>query len=205
MSSLPGARLTAACDGGVPLLDWRAMAKKSSLNPHSLTGARRAALSEKVKPSLATLVDKAPSGDDWLHEVKFDGYRILAAVQGKRVKLISRNGLDWTARFAKIAGDLARLRIRDAVLDGEVVAVNAKGVSDFGALQQALSDGATGRLIYYVFDLLHCDGYDLRRSPLEERKALLVRRLVGAPTSLHCSEHHAGEGPAFFRSACEMQ
>jgi bifunctional non-homologous end joining protein LigD len=98
-----------------------------------------AVLPATVKPSLATLVDRAPAGDDWLHEVKFDGYHILARIGGGRVRLISRNGLDWTPRFKAIAGELARLKVESAFIDGEVVAVDAKGVGDFGALQDALS------------------------------------------------------------------
>jgi bifunctional non-homologous end joining protein LigD len=181
------------------------MAKKQSPGPQDLNGARQAALPDKVKPSLATLVDEAPAGDDWVHEVKFDGYRILARVEGKRVRLISRNGLDWTPRFKAIAGELAKLRAGRALVDGEVVAVNGKGVSDFGALQDALStSGATGYLLYYVFDLLYLDGYDLRRCALEDRKAMLATRLIGAPSRIHYSDHHAGDGPAFFKSACAM-
>src|ERR1041385_7404629 len=111
----------------------------------------------------------------------------------------------WTPRFKNIAGELARLKVKSAVLDGEVVAVNEKGVSDFGALQDALStSGATGDLVYYAFDLLYLDGYDLRGCGLEDRKAALARLLVGAPSRIHLSEHHAGDGPAFLQSACGM-
>jgi bifunctional non-homologous end joining protein LigD len=181
------------------------MAKTRMPDPRALNGARQLALPDKVKPSLATLVDEAPAGDDWLHEVKFDGYRILAAIEGKRVKLISRNGLDWTPRFGAIAGELAKLKVKSALVDGEVVAVNAEGVSDFGALQDALSTSdATADLLYYAFDLLYLDGYDLRRCGLEDRKAMLATRLVGAPSRIHYSDHHAGDGPAFFKTACGM-
>src|SRR5262249_9710659 len=149
-------------------------------------GSRKSGLPATIKPSLATLVDKAPLGDDWLHEVKFDGYRIMAHISDGRVRLISRNALDWTHRFKAIAGELARLKVQAAVLDGEVVAVNDKGVSDFGALQNALStSGATGELIYYAFDLLYLDGYDMRGCEHEDRKAALARALVGAPSRIH--------------------
>src|SRR5260221_8684520 len=181
------------------------MAKRQSPDPQDLSGARQTALPDKVKPSLATLVDEAPAGEDWLHEVKFDGYRILARIEGRRVKLISRNGLDWTPRFKAIAGALAKLKVKSALVDGEVVAVNAKGMSDFGALQDALStSGATADLLYYAFDLLHVDGYDLRRCGLEDRKAVLTAWLVGAPSRIHYSDHHAGDAAAFFKSACGM-
>jgi bifunctional non-homologous end joining protein LigD len=170
-----------------------------------IVGVRPAPLPATIRPSLATLVDKAPEGDDWLHEIKFDGYRILVHIEGSSVRLISRNTLDWTHRFKAIAGELGRLKAKTAVLDGEVAAVNEKGVSDFGALQDALStSGATGDLIYYAFDLLYLDGYDLRGCGLEDRKAALAKLLVGAPSRIHYSDHHAGEGPAFLKSACAM-
>jgi bifunctional non-homologous end joining protein LigD len=174
-------------------------------NAHLRAGARRAAIPELIKPSLATLVDEAPAGDDWIHEIKFDGYRILAHIESGHVRLISRNALDWTHRFKAIAGELAKLKVKAAVLDGKVVAVNEKGVSGFGALQDALStSGATGDLVYYAFDLLHLDGYDLRSCGLEERKAALARLMVAAPSRIHLSEHHGGDGPAFLKSACGM-
>src|SRR5260221_7223245 len=120
--------------------------------PATMAGATAAPLPACVKPALATLVDRAPDGNDWLHEVKFDGYRILARIGDGAVRLISRRALDWTPRFRAIAGELAQLPVKTAVLDGEVVAVNPKGVRDFGALQEAPStSGGTTRLVYYAF------------------------------------------------------
>jgi bifunctional non-homologous end joining protein LigD len=159
-----------------------------------------------VKPMLATLVEKAPAGDGWLHEVKFDGYRILARISGGAVRLISRRDLDWTPRFKAIADELTGLKVKAALLDGEVVALNPQGVSDFGALQEALSTrGGSANLVYYAFDLLHLDGYDLRGCPLEGRKAALAALLAGAPSRILYSEHHRGDGPAVYRSACSMK
>src|SRR5262249_13460709 len=151
------------------------------LDPGRVPGARQAQAPDTIKPLLATLAGEAPPGDDWLHEIKFDGYRLLAHVNGSQVRLISRNQLDWTHRFRKIAADLATLRAKPAILDGEAVALDEKGVSSFGALQQALSNGQTADLIYYAFDLLHLDGYDLRRCRLEDRKELLAGLIPGAP------------------------
>src|SRR5436309_13053866 len=109
--------------------------KPLRLYPASIESARKGHFPITVKPSLATLVEKAPDGEDWLHEVKLDGYRILAAIEGKRVRLFSRNGLDWTPRFKAIAGEFAKLRVQSALVDGEVLAFRAKGESDSGALQ----------------------------------------------------------------------
>ncbi len=139
-----------------------------------------------VEPQLATLVDDVPKGDDWIFEVKFDGYRALAAVSGDQVKIYTRNGLDWTGRFKTVARALAKLGLDGAFLDGEVVAIDEHGHADFGALQNALNNNAA--LSYFVFDLLELEGKDLRRRSLTERKELL-RRLLG----------DAGrKGPVFF-------
>ena len=139
---------------------------------HRLPGA---AAPEFIEPELATLVDKAPEGDAWFHEIKFDGYRIGCRLEGGIATLLTRGGLDWTDRFPHIADELELLKRRDAYLDGEVVALNAKGISDFGGLQDALSSHRKLRAepVYYVFDLLQLGNMDLRRAPLRERKARL--------------------------------
>ena len=127
-----------------------------------------------VEPMLATLA-KTPVGP-WLHEVKFDGYRLQARIKDGKVALLTRAGLDWTKRFGQPLVDaLAGLPLREALLDGEAVVENAGGASDFSLLQADLSDGRADRFAYYVFDLLHLDGYDLRRAPLIERKQLLAK------------------------------
>src|SRR5262249_15372680 len=139
----------------------------------SLPGARRAPLPAFVAPQLATLVATAPAGDEWLHEMKFDGYRVLCRIDGGSVRLLSRNGKDWTARLPGIARAAARLGVRAAMLDGEVAVVLPNGVTSFNALQNALGGAGGDEPVYFVFDLLHLEGSDLTRTPLEERKRAL--------------------------------
>ncbi len=141
-------------------------AKKSSARSRVAKPAskgKRAAGSQhlpmSIKPQLATLVDKPPEGAEWIHEFKFDGYRIVAFADGRDVRLQTRGGLDWTAKFPAVAAACARLNVDNAIIDGEVVALNEHGVSDFQSLQQALHAGS-GPLIYYVFDLLWLNGED---------------------------------------------
>ena len=140
----------------------------------TLPGARRSKQPTSFSPQLATLAVAPPAGDGWFHELKFDGYRILAFLHDGRVKLITRNGNDWTKRFSPVADAAAELPVRQAILDGEIVALNDKGVSDFQRLQNALKSGETDSLAYYVFDLPYCNGYDLTGVPLSDRKEVLT-------------------------------
>ena len=139
----------------------------------SRTPVRRAALA-RCRPSSARASPRsrtsAPARADWVHEIKFDGYRIQARIGGGKVELRTRTGLDWTDKFPTIAASAAALKRHDAVLDGEIVSGDAHGVSDFSALQDDLKSGRHDRLVYYVFDLLHLDGYDLTGATLIDRK-----------------------------------
>lgn len=153
-------------------------------------------------PQLATLVQTAPEGDDWLHEVKFDGYRCLVAVGGGRVRCYTRSGLDWTDRFAPVAEACTELDCGSALIDGEVVAPASSGSSQFSALQASLKSG--GDLRFYAFDLIEIDGEDLRSAPLIERKNRLqglIATLGGSPV-VQYSEHVRGHGPKVFASVC---
>lgn len=132
-----------------------------------------------TEPELATLSDAMPQGPDWLHEIKFDGYRTLALIADGRARMMTRTGLDWTAKFQALADRLGALDVRDAILDGEIVAVDAHGATRFKLLQDALRDGHGENLQYYVFDLLRLNGEDLRRLPLIERKTRLQALLEG--------------------------
>ena len=123
-----------------------------------------------IKPQLATLKSKAPKGDQWLHEIKYDGYRVQVHLNRGRKKVFTRNGLDWTKRFTEIAGALAIPG--EAIIDGEVVVVH-EGRTNFSELQAELAAGRQGRLVYYAFDLLWRNG-DLRKLPQIERKQLLL-------------------------------
>jgi bifunctional non-homologous end joining protein LigD len=169
-----------------------------------LSGARRSDFIQAAAPQLATLVKDAPAGDDWLHEIKYDGYRILGFKQGAGVRLILRNGKDWTHRFASFAKALGEVPVKDFVTDGEVVVKNADGTTDFQALQNVLKGGASAPLIYYVFDLLYLDGFDLTRVGLIDRKELLRNMLknASAESPLQFSDHIRGRGQEVFRHAC---
>ena len=154
-------------------------------------------------PQLATLVDTPPSGDEWLHEIKYDGYRIGARVRNGRVSLYTRNGNDWTAAFPEVADAVDHLGLDDALIDGEVAVVLPDGRTSFQALQNTAGGGRRGTLVYFVFDLLRMNGETLESRPLEERKALL-KRLVGSRSTgrIRFSEHIDGNGQAFFSEAC---
>jgi len=158
-----------------------------------------------LPPALATLKPSPPRGAGWVHEIKFDGYRIEAQVRARRVKLLTRSGQDWTERFgARLAEALAALPVESAILDGELVVEGAGGASDFAALQADLGTGRSDRLAYYLFDLLWLDGEDLRRLPLFERKARLAALLDGAGDPLRFSEHFDEDGEVMLHHACRL-
>ncbi|MFL5374259.1 MAG: DNA ligase D, partial [Myxococcales bacterium] len=140
-------------------------------------------------PQLATLVEAAPRGDGWLHEVKFDGYRIGCQKQGRSVVLLSRKGNDWTSEFPEIAAASRKLRARGFLLDGEAAVLLPDGRTSFEALQTALGGGSRAGLTYFVFDLLQLDGRDLRSEPVENRKERLRELLRDAPAPLRYAEH----------------
>jgi bifunctional non-homologous end joining protein LigD len=157
------------------------------------------------KPELARLRDAPPQGDDWLHEVKWDGYRILTAVADGEVNLWSRNALPWNERLPDIRQAVAGLGLDSARLDGELIALDARGHSDFNALQKTLSGEAQAPLVYMLFDLPYLQGHDLSACPLLERKALLETLLHGTPSPLALSTHSRGDGDAAFAMAMEQQ
>ena len=166
-----------------------------------LPGARKHALDpQPFPPELAMLVPHAPKGDGWLHELKWDGYRLLAIVEDGRVRLWSRNQLDWTGKVPDIRAAVDALRLKDAILDGELIAGTGSR-EDFNTLQKTLSGARAGTLGYVLFDLLHVDGVDLRQVPLEARKSLLADVLSNPPTHLAFSTHVAGEGVDAFEAA----
>lgn len=160
-----------------------------------------------IEPQLAMLERDAPAGKDWLHEVKFDGYRMQAQLAGTEVRLLTRTGLDWTEKFGgEIVAELGRLKCTDAVIDGEIVVLADSGVSSFSLLQQDLSANRTNRFIYYVFDLMRLNGQDLRGEPLVERKQAL-QDLLGKQSddsALRFSDHFAEPGKIMLQHACRM-
>ena len=174
------------------------------MRPDRLRGARKGALPAKPRPQLATLVAEPPAGARWIHEIKLDGYRTLARIENGRARLLTRNGHDWTERYAVLAEALGGLGCATAVLDGEVCVQRNDGATSFAALQDALAAGAQEKLIYFVFDLPYLDGFDLGRTPLIERKralAALVDPKVGETSPVQFSDHFEGDGGAFFAEA----
>ncbi|MER9233755.1 DNA ligase D [Mesorhizobium sp. M0622] len=174
------------------------------------TGKARAVTARRlefIEPALATLERDAPPGKDWLHEVKFDGYRMHAQLAGTEVRLLTRTGLDWTDKFGgAIVAALGGLKCTDAIIDGEIVVLADNGVSSFSLLQQDLSAGRTDRFIYYVFDLLRLDGEDIRSEPLVERKERLRSLLAeeAEDSTLRFSEHFAEPGKIMLEHACRL-
>jgi bifunctional non-homologous end joining protein LigD len=185
----------------------KATARGSKKKPAKVAGARSAKLPDFVPPALATLSATAPANRDWVHEIKFDGYRIQARIAGGDVSLKTRNGLDWTDKFPSIAEACSALSDHDAILDGEVASFDESGVSNFSALQDDLKNGRHDRLIYYVFDLLHLDGQDLRSAPLVERKRALAALMSELPKDglVRLSEHFEEDGPTMLKHAEDLR
>lgn len=171
-----------------------------------LPGARKAKLPSRPSPMLAQLVDEAPAGDGWIHEMKLDGYRILARVSDGDVRLMTAQGQDWSDRYPPIRNELGRWRGVDALLDGEVVVLLPDGTTSFEALESAGAGASEGLLVYYAFDLLHLGNRDIRSVPLLQRKealaALLAYARAGTESRVRFSEHVRGRGPEFFEQAC---
>src|SRR5271166_5315834 len=154
-----------------------------------------------IKPQLCKLAATAPSGTLWVHEIKFDGYRIAARIDQGAVQLLTRSGLDWTARYPATAAALATLKVESAYLDGELCGVRPDGVTSFELMQQATDRGGAG-LVYFVFDLLDLDGEDLAALPLLDRKTRLAALLEKPPDGIAFSAHETCDGEAFRRAAC---
>jgi bifunctional non-homologous end joining protein LigD len=175
------------------------------IDPSALPGAKVAAQPDWIAPQLAQLATAAPDGDQWLHEIKYDGYRFIAIRQGPKAQLLTRNGKDWSAKFPKVVRAIAQLPVSQAIFDGELCVLNEASVSDFQALQNALHASSAGRMFYFLFDLLYYEGVDLRGCRLEDRKNLLATLLPkddGSP--LRLSDHMVGNGPETFRQACKL-
>lgn len=169
-------------------------------------GARKAKAPSFIPPQLATLVKEPPSGDQWLHELKFDGYRMLCRIDRGRVTFWSRNGKDWTEKFQNVVEAVKSLKATSAMLDGEIVIVDAQGRSSFQKLQRAMGKATKTGFAYEVFDLIYLDGFSLTQTPLNHRKELL-KNLVGSNSHsvIRYSEHISGNGDEFFKHACEYE
>jgi bifunctional non-homologous end joining protein LigD len=168
-------------------------------------GAKKAKLPDFVEPVLAKLKPKPPVGERWIHEIKFDGYRLQARLDDGDLRLLTRSGLDWTDRFGDtVASAFKALPAKAALVDGELVVERDSGASDFSALQHDLSEGRNDRFVYYAFDLLHLDGYDLTGAALIERKALLEKLLPEDNGILRYSAHFGENGGLVLRHACRL-
>jgi bifunctional non-homologous end joining protein LigD len=153
-----------------------------------------------IEPALATSVDKVPSGKRWVHEIKFDGYRVQVHLRDAAVKIFTRRGHDWTNRFRKIAADAWHVSAGSAIMDGEVVVPSADGTTDFSVLQNELK-GRSKKIVLVAFDLLYLNGYDLRRLPLFERKVQL--RKIISDTDVQFSESFEVDGTEMYKHACK--
>jgi bifunctional non-homologous end joining protein LigD len=176
-------------------------------DPQRLARAKKAPLPESMKPQLATLTETIPTEEDWLHEFKLDGYRVMVRLQNGHASLFTRSGNDWTKKWSGLARACEGLPARDAWLDGEVVALDDAGRISFQLMQNWARAGQNVRLCCYLFDLMYLDGVDLRRTPLRERKQLLRELMQDQPKSgpLLFSEHIQGHGPEVYAQACANQ
>src|SRR6478736_4764107 len=159
-----------------------------------------------VEPALATMRTKPPTGAGYIHEIKFDGYRVQAHLRGGLASLYTRSGLNWTKRFPTIAAAVGSIPTTELILDGEVISANERGAANFSALQDDLSKSRYHRMVYYAFDILHLDGFDLRAAPLVERKRVLSGLLNEAKNigPIVYSEHFESDAQALFRNSCDM-
>src|SRR4051794_26838035 len=176
--------------------------------PRSLDDWRRSeatALPGWIKPQLTRLVAEAPDGPDWLHEIKFDGYRMHARLDRGAVRLLTRTGLDWTHKYPGIAEAVSLLPARQAYLDGELCGVRPDGTTSFSLIQNASDTGNGDALVFCLFDLLHLDGETISRQPLKERKERLRALLSEAASPLQFSDHQLGQGRAFYEQACGLK
>jgi bifunctional non-homologous end joining protein LigD len=142
-----------------------------------------------------------PSGAGWIHEIKHDGFRIIAVRDGARVRLLTRKGIDLARRFPMVAAAVAALPLRSCVIDGEAIVCDANGLAVFDLLRYRRRDQA---VTFCAFDLLEADGREVRRAPIEERKAALAKLLGGAQDGVAFNEHYSGEGANFYKHACKL-
>jgi bifunctional non-homologous end joining protein LigD len=154
-----------------------------------------------IEPALATLIEKVPSGERWIHEIKFDGYRVQIHLANETAKIFTRRGHDWTHRFKKVAHDVWRIKASSAVVDGEIVVPAADGTTDFSVLQNELKGRSTS-IVLAAFDLLYLNGRDLRKLPLFQRKAELKKILTD--TDIQFSESFELDGREMFAHACKV-
>ena len=186
------------------MASFSARSRRSVVAPSPCPGALRSPMPVKQAPQLCSLVDRAPDdADGWVSEIKFDGYRLLVAISSGTVRLLTRNGHDWSDRMPGVHAAFEGLRLPDMLLDGELVSLQADGVSSFPGLQASLKAGRDEALVFYAFDLLHRDGWDLRPCTLLDRKRVLTAA-VPWNGMIRYSDHHQGQAQEMHASACGM-
>ncbi len=170
-----------------------------------LKGVRTGPYPKFIEPALATLFPKPPNGGMWVHEIKFDGYRAQLHKRDHGSKMYTRRGYDWSDRFRSIIQAGGALKTHDAIIDGEVVIMGDDGRTDFAALESELTKGGSNQLVFYAFDLLYLDVFDLRGCVLLDRKRVLRALLENVKGAIKYSEHLEADGPTVFQNACEME
>ncbi len=181
--------------------------KAVKLRPGALSGAVKAPMPARIEPQLASSVAAPPKEGDWLHEIKLDGYRTMAHLKEGSVTLITRSGLDWTKRYGGMQHAFSDLSCREAIIDGEIVVPDEKGITRFAALQDALAEGEHHKFVFYAFDLPYLDGWDLKKVELQKRKGLLAQLLAGHVTgrsAIQYSDHIADDGRALYEHASKL-
>jgi DNA ligase D-like protein (predicted ligase) len=163
------------------------------------------AAADSIKPQLTKLVDEPPDGAEWLHEIKFDGYRMHARLDRGAVRLLTRTGRDWTRKYPAIAAAVASLPARQVYLDGELCGVRPDGATSFSLIQNASDSGKGDALVFFLFDLLHLDGEAVSLRPLKERKERLQMLLAATSPPLQYSDHQIDRGRAFYEHACALK
>jgi bifunctional non-homologous end joining protein LigD len=182
------------------------IAKNKKKSKKAVSGKKLKAPPEFVPPQLAQLVTSAPNGREWLHEMKFDGYRNQCRIYNGHIQMLTRSGIDWADKYGSLTKEIEKLPTDNALLDGEIIWVDDQGHSNFQGLQNALSEKSYGRLVYYVFDILHLDGEDLRDKLLYERKEILKNLLSGLGNSkILYSEHWTTGAQHMIEQACKLQ
>ena len=190
-----------------PLKQAAPAAKPAAKTSGPSRPARKAALPAEIKPQLATLVAGIPSGGEWLFEIKFDGYRLMARFDKRKLALITRGGHDWSARMPTLARELGSLGLHSTFLDGEIVVLGENGAPDFNALQNAFDRGqGADHIVFFVFDVPFFEGHDLRPLPLSQRRQLLRDFLAEKSTDhVRFSDNFEADPASLLRSACQMQ
>ncbi len=176
---------------------------QTKLNNH-IKKSKKTAMPTIIHPELATLADTPPIGNQWCHEIKYDGYRIISFIKNKKIKLTTRNQKAWTKKFPTLVKALQHLAINQAILDGELVALDKKGRSNFQLLQDSIKNKESSALAYYIFDLLHYEGSDLTSLSLLKRKQQLQLLIPNSSTVLLYSDHTVGKGKPLFKKACQL-